>query len=678
MRIARIAASAAVLVGVFAVAPVGAMAGTKHSTIFVANTYNVAAFPTGGHGNIAPIALTTDMANPLAMARDASGRIYVVNNGTNTVTVYSASANGNVEPVAVIGGSNSQLALPTAIALDASGKMYVVNSAAKPQSIVVYPPLGASTGILNEAPIGRIAGSKTMLDYPTGIALDSKGTIYVANASGGPVVPHEIYDVGRVTIYPPDSTGNVAPMAVISGKQTGLALPFGIALDSDENIYVANLNTANVGDPHLNNSSITVYAPGSKGDAVPSAIIAGDKTGLVDARGIALDSDGNLYTEGSVNQMGFSINVYPPGSNGNVAPAAAIFGPDTGVVFPDAIALDADRNLYVLNNQGGPVGAGLVTIYPAGSSGNVAPSSTIGSNFTGLNGPSSVAVDSGGNIYVANSFAGDGGNISIYSPASYAAGGPPNAIIAGADTGLSNPYGVAVDPIGNIYALNVPDYVTVYPTGTVGDVAPSAFFSIDARPFANTTGIAVARGKLYVALGSIEECNRRSCQEITSGRVFVYRTEGSGNPSTIISGPNTGLASPSAIAVDHEGKIYVANQGALKPKAGCQYLPNGSITIYRPDSNGNAAPIATIAGANTGLAFPDGIALDSSGNIYVSNELSLLGVCESYPRISAPTEGEVLIFAPGSQGNVAPIASITDLATALASPLGIAVGPSGQ
>ncbi len=133
MKIARVAAFAAVLVGVLAVTPIRAMAGPKHSTIFVANTYSVAAFPTGSHGDLAPVALNTDMANPLGLARDKSGRIYVVNNGTNTVSVYAANANGNVEPVAVIGGSNTQIALPTGIALDRSENIYVVNGAANSQ-----------------------------------------------------------------------------------------------------------------------------------------------------------------------------------------------------------------------------------------------------------------------------------------------------------------------------------------------------------------------------------------------------------------------------------------------------------------------------------------------------------------------------------------------------------------
>ncbi len=522
-----------------------------------------------------------------------------------------------------------------------------------------------------------------MLDYPTGIALDSKGNISVANASGGPLVPHEIYDVGRITIYPPDSNGNVAPAAVISGKQTGLALPLGIALDSQGNIYVANLNTANAGNSFEIGSSITVYSPGSKGDTNPIAIIAGNKTGLVAPRGIALDSEGNLYTEGSVDQMGFSINVYPPDSNGNVAPAAAIFGADTGLEFPVALTLDADRNLYVLSNQGGPAGDGFISTYPADSNGDIAPTTKITSTFDGLDGVSSVAVDSAGNLYVASEFSGsEAGSISIFPPGSDTSSGSPIATIIGADTGLSDPYGIALDSKDNLFVLNDTDEVTVYPTGSIGDATPSTFFTIptgEGESF--PTGIAVnPHGKLYVTVSADVECNRHSCHQINAGSVVVYPagSDGNGNPSAVIAGPDTGLENPAAIAVDRAGDIYVANQGPLKPKPGCEYLPNGSITTYRPSSDGNAPPVSSIAGPKTGLEFPNGIAFDSRGNIYVSNQLSMLGVCLSFPRINAPTEGDILIFASGSNGDVAPIGSIRGPATGLNNPLGLAIGPMIQ
>lgn len=684
MKIARATAFATLLLLISGVKLIdGAAASTKHSTIFVANSYNVAAFPTGSHGDVAPLALTTDMAGPTGLARDKSGRIYVTDSATNIVTVYPADADGNVPPIAVIAGSNTGLASPTGITLDENEKIYVLNAAENFQSINAYPPLGTSTGILNEAPVARIAGSKTLLNYPYGIALDSQGNIYVANASGGRAVPHEPYDVGSVTVYPAGSDGNIAPMAVISGSQTGLALPLGIAVDSEGNIYVGNLNTANTKNSTFNvaDGSITVYAPGSKGNVAPIATIAGSNTDLIDIEGIALDSLGNLYTVGCETVYCFGVNVYPLGSNGNVAPAAVIFGADTGLVFPIAMTLDSDRNLYVLNNEAGPTGNGSVTIYPAGSTGDAVPSATITSSFTGATGASGVAVDSAGNIYVANSISGYQGSIDIYPAGSFATGGPPMTTITGADTGLATPSGIALDSSDNIYALNVDDEsVTVYPAGSVGDATPSAVFTISSGE-TFPTGIAVnPRGKLYITVGATVKCNRRSCHQTSAGSVVVYPagSDGNGNPSAIISGPNTRLESPSALAVEHGGNLYVTNQGPSQCKPGCQCIPNGSgsITVYGPNSNGNAAPIVTIAGANTGLRFPDGITFDSSGNIYVTNGPPPIGICASFPRASAPTEGAILIFAPGSNGNVAPIASIKGPATGLNNPLGIAIGPA--
>jgi sugar lactone lactonase YvrE len=367
MKVATTWAVAGLLLAM--IGPVGgAAAGTKDATIFVANQFDVTAYPVDSNGDVPPLAVTTDMAAPKRYRRDASGRIYVTNRATNTVTVYAANANGNVPPVAVIGGSNTRLANPTGIALDAAGKIYVLNSAEYPKgSITVYPPLATGTGILNEAPVALIAGSKTLLDDPTGIAVDSDGNTYVANESGGPVVRHERNDRGKVTVYPAGSDGNIAPIATISGSGTGLSYPIGIALDSNGNIYVANANTANTGS-NSTGPSITVYPAGSHGNAAPIAVIAGGNTGLDYPQAIALDSAGNLYAEGYVNEVGSSVNVYPAGSNGNVSPTVIIAGSDTGLEDVSGVALDSGGNLYVLNSFGGPTQLGsVVSIRPAAS-----------------------------------------------------------------------------------------------------------------------------------------------------------------------------------------------------------------------------------------------------------------------------------------------------------------------
>ncbi len=698
------------------IAPVGgAAAGTKDTTIFASNLFNVTAYPAGSKGVVAPIAVTTDMVSPSGIATDATGRIYVTNGLTNTVTVYAANANGNVPSIAVIGGSNTLLANPTAIALDAGGKIYVLNSTEFPKgattlysnsaefptgTITVYPPLATGTGILNEAPVATIAGSKTLLDDPAGVAVDSDGNIYVANAQGNPFAAKKNVEKGSVTVYRAGSNGNVAPIATIRGSRTGLSYPLGIALDSSGKIFVTNTYTGNTGSSPPN-SSITVYSAGSNGNTVPIAVIAGGNTGLDYPQGIALDSSGNLYVEGFVSGVGTSVNVYPSGSNGNVSPAATIVGADTELDLPVGIALDSSGNIYVSNGFGGPTQRGSVTVYPAGSSGDAVPINVITSNFTGINEASSIAVDSSGNIYVANDFVFGVGAIDIYPAGSYATG-PPIATIAGDSTELSDPFGVALDSSGNIYVLNrgdnaITNAITVYPAGSNGDVTPSATFTIDQDGKSFPTGMAVGgSGAVYIANQGGLICNRRSCHQASPDNVAVYRagSDGTPKPIAVISGPNTRLESPSAVAVDHSGNIYVTNGGPLKCKCArgscdCFSASPGTITVYPHGSNGDVTPVATISGTNTGIGSPHGITLDSSGNICVLNDRSVVGIRDKQPKRAkgvvagsifeieyGPKVDPILIFAPRSNGDIAPIAALGGPFTGLFDPTAIAAGPA--
>ena len=697
-KAASSAALAALLLGISALALIRVAAAGTNPTIFVASFHDVTAFPIASRGAVAPIALTTDMASPSAVARDASGRIYVTNSATSTVTIYAANSNGNVPPLAVIGGSSTRLVNPTGIALDSTGKIHVLNISANGQdSITVYPPLGAGTGILNEAPIAEIAGSKTLLDDALGIAIDSHNNIYVANDGGGPVVRGKHFDKGSITVYPAGSDGNIAPLATISGKATGLSFPAGIALDSSDNIYVTNFNIANVKNALNLGGSITVYPAGSKGNASPSAIIAGSNTGLESAEGIALDSNGNLYVT-SANCPGlcggnaFGINIYPSGSSGNVSPSAAIGGADAGLSGSDGLALDSLGRLYVSNLSGGTGQGGSVTVYGAGSIGDAVPTATITSNFTGLPFASDV-VDSGGNLYVSNVL-GDTGRVDIYPPGSFAAG-PPVATIAGADTGLNFPLKVATDSVGNIYVLNDDGVVTAYAAGSTGDVTPMTTLNVGLNANGFVTSMAVdPSGKLYVAT----ECLVPHCLGGGAGAVAVYPpgSDGNATPGTVIAGPKTKIASPSAVAVDSSGSIYVTNKGPMKCKrvssvSSCSPNGHGSITVYAGGSDGDVTPSATITGANTGLQFPFGITLDSNGNIYVLNGTEGPGpfvrVGQTQGAVGVPKDFtftlkpkavtiEILIFAAGSKGNAAPIGKIGGAFSGLDGAEGIAIGPA--
>ena len=178
----------------------------------------------------------------------------------------------NVTPIATISGSNTGLYVPGGIALDSSANIYVADYEAN--SVFVYSALGSSTGLLNEAPSAATISTTltTGLSYTTGIALDYSGNIYVAG--------NDLNGVPSVFVYPAGSNANAAPTATISGSNTGLVYPWGMALDYSGNIYVVDKGA----------TSVFVYPAGSNGNVSPIATI-----GDVFAGAIALDSSGNIY-----------------------------------------------------------------------------------------------------------------------------------------------------------------------------------------------------------------------------------------------------------------------------------------------------------------------------------------------------------------------------------------------
>ncbi len=252
-----------------------------------------------------------------AHSAEPTPTLLVTDGCTDAVTAYSAASNGDVSPLAPATG----LADPNSVAIDASGRIYVTNSCFSLATINIYAK--GSNG--DTAPITTIGGSNTGLKYPVGIAIDSKGKIYVADYGNGIISgPGSI--APSVFVYAAGSKGNVAPIATISGSDTGLETPIGIALDSSGKIYVANRDA----------KSWLVYAAGSNGNVAPNATISGSSTKLDLPYGIAVDSSGKIYV---ADYGADSIFVYAAGSTGNIAPVATISGPNTELFEPLFLAL---------------------------------------------------------------------------------------------------------------------------------------------------------------------------------------------------------------------------------------------------------------------------------------------------------------------------------------------------
>ncbi len=264
--------------------------------------------------------------------------------------------------------------------------------------------------------------------------------------------------------------------------------------------------------------------------------------------------------------------------------------------------------LYVPNAQPFPTFGGIagntLVVFSASADGNVAPVQTIAGPHTGLNDPGGVQLDSRSNIYVANAACCDSNpvppSITVYAPG--ATGDiTPIRTIAGSATTLSDPSDVAFDGSDNLYVANF-------------------------------------RGGPFPGVGTILE--------------FAAAADGNVAPIVTIGGPHTGLSLPNALTLDGMGNIYVANF----ERGPCG--PSGSVTVYAQGASGDIAPIFSIGGDKTGLNGPLGIALDSSGKIYVANQ-----------------QNSVTVYAAGAHGNVAPIQKID---TPGFSPYGIALDSSGN
>jgi hypothetical protein len=335
-----------------------------------------------------PSAPPSPTATPSATPAPLSGAIYVTNSVTNKVLVYAASPSGtlNEAPLATIAGSNTGLQSPQGIAIDASGRIYVANdvpnsglAGGDPGILIAggYITVYAANphGVLNEAPLAKLTPAvlsqgDVLPGFPAAVAIDASGEIYLASgdfgAGGG----------GTISVYAANPSGTFTGTPTGTVNTVGFSFT-GVAVAATK-IYAANPFAQANAPP-----SITVYAkPTGTVAGAPLATIAGNNTGLDAPYGVALDGNGKIYVANISQSSTPSITVYPANPTGtlNEAPAAKIAGSNTGLSAPTSVALDANGLVYVANSSGS------VTVYAASPNGtlNEAPIATITGSNTGL------------------------------------------------------------------------------------------------------------------------------------------------------------------------------------------------------------------------------------------------------------------------------------------------------
>ena len=345
-------------------------------------------------GNIANPTITASASSvpngaaTLTIAAAVAGQIYVTNSITNSILVYAPSPNGtlNEAPIATIAGNNTGLQSPQGIAVDASGRIYVANDVPNsglqggdPGILIAggYITVYAANphGVLNEAPLATltpaVATSGVLPGFPAAVAIDASGKIYLATGDFG------AGGGGTVAVYAANPSGTFTGTPLGTVNTVGFSFT-GVAVDAATKIYAASPFAQANAPP-----SITVWAnPTGTVNATPLATIAGSNTGLDAPFGVALDTSGKIYVANISQNSTPSITVYAANPSGtlNVAPLAKIAGASTGLNGPTSVAVDASGLIYVGNS------AGSITVYAANPNGtlNEAPIATITGSNTGL------------------------------------------------------------------------------------------------------------------------------------------------------------------------------------------------------------------------------------------------------------------------------------------------------
>jgi Fibronectin type III domain len=365
-----------------------------------------------------------------------------------------------------------------------------------------------------------------------------------------------------------------------------------------------------------------------------------------------------------------SVIEYAKGANGNQAPVATISGSKTGLNDPTSAALNPAGDLFVTNP-----GDGSVAEFAAGANGDAAPIATI----SGATDPVGLTLDPAGDLFVA-----EGNHDSVAEYAKGANGdAAPIATISGPATGLDFAMSVALDSAGNLFVANDGDNsVTEYAPGANGDVAPIATISGPDTGLSLPVGVALdPAGDLFVASND--------------GPVTEYAPGANGDaaPVATISGPATRLNDPTGVALDPAGDLFVANFG-------------GPVTEYAPGANGNIAPIVTFSGPATGLALAPAPAYSFVANVGAnsvteyaqgadgSRQVPAAVIQGPATGLDAPTavavnragdlfvaddnDNSVTEYAPRAFGDAAPIATISGAATGLNGPFGLALDSAGD
>ena len=555
--------------------------------------------------------LATDVAiSAISLALSADGTLYL----SDTQHVWSVSPAMVLTEIhgpweAGTGGS----AMIEALAIDGTGNLLIGGWG----QIWKLAPQGAITTIGGGAAAPSPTGSgpfpaNSVSVVAEALAVDAQGNILVSS------------NAARVWKISPDGTmtafaGSGLPgvplptSGPVPALQYGLISPGRLAADQAGNVYITDA------------SGLLVVTP----DGMLRQIRPGESPIVT---GIAVDGAGNLYATLSNHNTyaGQLARVAPDGSLQILAGSGAAGFSDgctaaapgvpkainAAIAFPGDLASDAAGNLYFADPSNGRVRLvtrdGLIHTVAGGPGGSFGgDDGPAGHAF--LSGPTALALDSHGNLYVADTNNNRVRQIDPFGTIRTVAGsgalaGQDPACVATSGTVLSRPSGLAVDPAGNLYISDTGNN-RVLKLATDGSIATIAGSGAAGAQLYAPGPLAFASGTLYIG----DEAGVRTIASDGVIRSF-----------------NKNVFSPAGLAVDAKGDVfagsievtpdgqtfYVPTSGALAAGPAGEIYSAGDLTRLDPDCT--VTPLASTSG---GLR---GIALAPVGDLFVADTIGNL------------------------------------------------------
>ncbi len=542
----------------------------------------VAGNGTAGYSGDGGPATSAQLNDPEGIAVDQAGNLYIADVGNAVIRKVS---NGTITTMGSAGGFAGRGA-SIGIAVDSAGNVYVPDTNAN--RVIKLPPGGPATTFAGNGSSRYYSGDngsaiQAELFLPHGVAVDAAGNVYIADSlhnavrmvSPGGIIttvaggngisgyngdgirattaqlnsPMEVAVDAAGNLYIAD-TGNSRIREVTRGVISTIAQTDtdNITVDAAGNVYAAVL-AANWQVIEVSNGTVTVIAGGSQTTGGNGPATSAQLDG---PQGVAVDGSGNVFV---------ADTCLREVSNGAIADVA-------GQTSPRGLAMDAAGNVYVAD------GNLVKMVTPAGVVTTVAGTGTPGYNGDNipatsaqLYGPGAVAVDSAGNVYIADTLNNRVRKVSggvITTVAGTAVGGYNGDGMAATAAEVGMPEGIAVDSAGNLFIADFLNYrVREVSNGFIATVAGNGTGVGDGQPATSVqlglpTAVALdSVGGLYVADMTGSRVRRISggiSNTIAGDGTAAFGGDG---------GPSTGaqLYYPRSLAVDSTGAVYIADTG---------------------------------------------------------------------------------------------------------------------